>query len=178
MIKRIKFTTPTTTMKELVANGYDSDMANKVVSVASIIKAFTKNVEIDVAKWRDDVWFYMKNTTEEERFNNATAYKVLVNLIDPNIKVGALLWCDPETTGTHHDTIDVNFFGYTLPSPFESEEEHARREEQAREHGREYAREAAESSLKIATEKLEQVRKQGKVEAGEQAVECAFDDDE
>ena len=195
----IKFTTPAAALKELMANGTDSDTANKVVAVASIIKAFTKNVMINVVSWKNgEVWFYVKNTSDEERFNNAMAYKVLVNLIDPKIKIGALLWDDPNTTGTHHDTIDVNFKGYTYRFPGEPDEEYDRAEKEAREQGREYARQAAEMCLKIAAERLEQAGKQDRVETGEQTqewsmeaiersmaedireqdVECAFDDDE
>lgn len=165
MTKGIKFTTPATALKELVANGTDRDIANKIVSVASIIKAFTNNVEIDVESWRGEVWFYMKNTTEEERFNNSVAYKVLVNLIDPKIKVGALLWSDPNTTESHHDVIDVNFFGYTFGNTLntgssEQDSEQARREEQASKQGREYARQAAEECFRIAAERLKQAGKQ------------------
>ena len=177
MNETIKFTTPGTALKELVANGTDSDIANKVAAVASIIKAFTKNVEIDVASWRNgEVWFYMKNTNEEERFNNAMAYKILVNLVDPKIKVGALLWDDPNTTGTHHDTIDVNFKGYTYRLPGEQAEEYDRAEKEAREQGREHARQAAEMCLKIATERLEQAGKQVKVETVEQTQEWSMDE--
>ena len=163
MKERIKFTTPNTTMKELVANGYDSDMANKIVSVASIIKAFTKNVEIDVSSpgefMRGEFCFYMKNHTEEERFNNRVAYKVLVNLIDPAIKVGAFLWPDDDN-GTRDDVIDVNFFGYTFNvtsngGQAESEDQ-AKKEEQAREQGRKLAREEAELWLREAAERLNQ----------------------
>ena len=176
MAKTIKFTTPVTALKELVANGTDSDTTNKIVAIAAIIKAFTKNVEIDVENWRGEVWFYMKNTTEEERFNNRMAYKVLVNLVDPKIKVGALLWDDPNTTGTHHDTIDVNFKGYTYRIPGEQDEEYDRAEKEAREQGREYARQAAEVCLKMATERLEQAGKQGSVETGEHGGEWSKDD--
>lgn len=117
---RITFTTPGTALKELVANGTDSDMANKVVAVASIIKGFTKNVMIEVSHensglWHGEAWFCMKNTNENERFNNRMAYKVLVDLIDPKIKVGAFLWADNDTgthiDGVHCDVIDINFFG-------------------------------------------------------------------
>ena len=198
----IKFTTTAAALKVLVANGNDRDIANKIAAVASIIKAFTKNVEIDVDGCCDGccdkVWFYMKNTTEEERFNNATAYKALVNLIDPKIMVGALLWSDPNTTGSHRDVINITFFEYTFNTEI-SGGRVERREVQASKQDRELARQGAEVCLKIATEKLEQVRNQGKVEAGEQtqewsmdeaiersmeediqeqAVECAFDDDE
>ena len=175
--EEIKFTTPAAALKELMANGTDSDTANKVVAVASIIKAFTKNVMIDIVSWTNgEVWFYVKNTSDEERFNNAMAYKVLVNLIDPKIKVGALLWNDPNTTGTHHDTIDVNFKGYTYRFPGEQAEEYERAEKEAREQGREYARQAAEMCLKIAAERLEQAGKGGMVEAEEQTQEWSMDE--
>ena len=196
----IKFTTTAAALKVLIANGNDRDIANKIVAVASIIKAFTKNVEIDVDGCCDGccdkVRFYMKNTTEEERFNNATAYKALVNLIDPKIMVGALLWSDPNTTGSHRDVINITFFEYTFNTERGQVE---RREVQASKQDRELARQGAEVCLKMATEKLEQTGKQDRVEAGEQtqewsmdkaiersmdediqeqAVECAFDDDE
>ena len=198
MKERIKFTTPAAALKVLVANGNDRDIANKIVAVASIIKAFTKNVEIDVDGCCDKVWFYMKNTTEEERFNNATAYKALVNLIDPKIMVGALLWSDPNTTGSNRDVIDITFYEYTFNTEI-SGGRVERREVQASKQDREYAREAAEVCLKMAAEKLEQAGKQDRVEAREQTqewsmdeaiersmeediqeqdVECAFDDDE
>ena len=145
----IKFTTPGTTLKELLASGTDSDTANKVVAVASIIKAFTKNVGVVVSHEKcgllhGEAWFYMKNTNEEERFNNATAYKVLVNLIDPEIKVGANLWPDNVTggyiDGVHCDVIDINFFGT------------GGNEKQVMT----YAREEAEMCLKEAAERLNQ----------------------
>ena len=144
MKERIKFTTPTIALNKLVANGTDRDIANKVVAVASIIKAFTKNVEIDVSHencglLHGEAWFYMKNTNEEERFNNATAYKVLVNLIDPKIKVGAFLWPDDDN-GTRDDVIDVNFFGTGGNG----------------EQVMEYARDEAELWLNEAAERLEQ----------------------
>ena len=149
MKETIKFTTPAAAMKELVANGTDSDTANKVVAVASIIKAFTKNVGVVVSHEKcgilhGEAWFYMKNTNEEERFNNATAYKVLVNLIDPEIKVGANLWPDNVTggyiDGVHCDVIDINFFGT------------GGNEKQVMT----YAREEAELWLKEAAERLNQ----------------------
>ena len=141
MKERIKFTTPTTALKELAANGTDSDMANKIVAVASIIKGFTKNVMIDVSDsevFHGEAWFYMKNTTEEERFNNAMAYKVLVNLIDPEIKVGAFLW--PDYLEGRDDVIDINFFGTGGNG----------------EQVMTYAREEAELCLKEASERLNQ----------------------
>lgn len=155
--KGIEFTTPTTTLNKLVAKGTDSDTANKVVAVASIIKAFTKNVMIAVSHencglLHGEAWFYMKNTNEEERFNNATAYKVLVNLIDPSIKVGAFLW--PDSNNGLDDVIDVNFFGYTYNTG--NSEEQAKKEEQAREQGRKLAREEAELWFNEAAERLEQ----------------------
>ena len=149
MKETIKFTTPAAAMKELIANGTDSDTANKVVAVASIIKAFTKNVGVVVSHEKcgilhGEAWFYMKNTNEEERFNNATAYKVLVNLIDPEIKVGANLWPDNVTggyiDGVHCDVIDINFFGT------------GGNEKQVMT----YAREEAELWLKEAAERLNQ----------------------
>ena len=157
-IKGIEFTTPTVTLKKLVANGTDSDTANKVAAVASIIKAFTKNVMIVVSHencglLHGEAWFYMKNATEEERFNNRTAYKVLVNLIDPAIKVSAFLWPDDDN-GTRLDVIDVNFFGYTLNTG--NSEEQAKKEEQAREQGRKLARSEAELWLKESAERMEQ----------------------
>ena len=160
----IKFTTPATTLKELVANGTDIDTANKVVAVASIIKAFTKNVMVAVSHencglLHGEAWFYMKNTNEEERFNNRVAYKVLVNLIDPKIKVGAFLWPDDDN-GTRDDVIDINFFGYTLSDRSNGGQaesgEQAKREEQAREQGRKLARSEAELRLKESAERLEQ----------------------
>ena len=153
---RIKFTTPGTALKELVASGTDSDMANKVVAVASIIKGFTKNVEIDVSDsevFHGEAWFYMKNTTEEDRFNNRTAYNVLVNLIDPKIKVGAFLW--PNNDNGLDDVIDVNFFGYTYNNTGSSEEQ-AKKEEQAREQGRKLARSEAELWLRESAERMKQ----------------------
>ena len=168
MKERIKFTTPTTTMKELIASGTDSDTANKVVAVASIIKSFTKNVMIDVSHencglLHGEAWFYMKNSNEEERFNNATAYKVLVNLIDPKIKVGAFLWPDNVTggciDGVHCDVIDINFFGYTFSTRNGEQagsEEQAKKEEHAREACRNYVREEAELCLREAAERLKQ----------------------
>ena len=142
----IKFTTPGTTLKELLASGTDSDTASKVVAVASIIKAFTKNVGVVVSHEKcgllhGEAWFYMKNTNEEERFNNRTAYKVLVNLIDPEIKVGANLWPDNVTggyiDGVHCDVIDINFFGTGKQVMT-------------------YAREEAEMCLKESAERMKQ----------------------
>ena len=153
-IEGIEFTTPTTTMNKLVSKGIDSDTANKVVAVASIIKSFTKNVMIDVSNsevFHGEAWFYMKNTSEEERFNNRTAYKVLVNLIDPKIKVGAFLW--PNNDNGLDDVIDVNFFGYTYNNTGSSEEQ-AKKEEQAREQGRKLARSEAELWFNEAYESL------------------------
>ena len=178
MKERIKFTTPAAAMKELVA--YDRnrrikfttrdaalkagnlfyvvgiDVFDKIVSIASIIKTFTNNVDIVVASRNDafhgEAWFYMRNANEVDRFNNANAYKVLVNLIDPSIKVGAFLWADNDN-GTRDDVIDVNFFGYTLNTG-NSEEQTVKawtssglndmREEQAMKQGRKLARSEAE----------------------------------
>ena len=147
MKERIKFTTPGTALKELVASGTDSDMASKVAAVASIIKSFTKNVMIDVSNsevFHGEAWFYMKNTNENERFNNRMAYKVLVDLIDPKIKVGAFLWPDDVTggyiDGVHCDVIDINFFGTG-----DNEKPDMT-----------YAREEAEMYLRESAERLEQ----------------------
>lgn len=183
MKETIKFTTPAAAMKERVA--YDRnrrikfttreaalkegnlfyvvgiDIFDKIVSIASIIKAFTGNVEIVVASRNDvfngEAWFYMRNANEVDRFANANAYKVLVNLIDPSIKVGAFLWADNDN-GTRDDVIDVNFFGYTLNTGSSeqagSEEQGVKawtssglndmREEQAMKQGRKLARSEAE----------------------------------
>ena len=133
----------------------DEDIFDKIVSIASIIKSFTKNVEIDVASpngvFRGEAWFYMKNTTNEECFNNATAYKVLVNLIDPSIKVSAFLWPN-DVNGTGYDVIDVNFFGYTLNTG--NSEDQAKKEEQAMKQGRKLARDEAELWLSEAYKSL------------------------
>lgn len=177
-IKGIEFTTPTTTLNKLVTNGTDSDIANKVVAVASIIKAFTKNVMIVVnhencGLFHGEAWFYLKNATDEERFNNATAYKVLVNLIDPSIKVSAFLWPDDDD-GTRLDVIDVNFFGYTLNTG--NSEEHAKKEEQAREQGRKLAREEAELWLNEAAERMKHGEKSDSAEAREHGGGWSKDD--
>lgn len=149
MKERIKFTTPDTTLKELVANGTDKESSREIVEIASIIEAVTKNVMIVVSHENSgllhgEVWFYMKNTTEEERFKNATAYKALVNRINPNIKVGANLWADNVTggyiDGVHCDVIDVNLFGNGCNGEWDIE----------------YAREEAEMWLKEAAERLNQ----------------------
>lgn len=95
-----------TTLNEIVANGTDKNTTNKVVAIASIIKAFTKNVKMVVE--RNEIWFYMKSTNDEERTNNSTAYGVLVNLIDSNTKVGSFLWND-DVNGVHYDVVDVDF---------------------------------------------------------------------
>lgn len=147
MKERIKFTTPDTALKELVANGTDKESSREIVAIASIIMAVTKNVMIEVSHENSgllhgEAWFYMKNTNEEERFNNATAYKVLVNRINPSIKVGANLWADNDTgthiDGVHYDVIDVNLFGNGGNG----------------EQDMEYAREEAELWLKEAAERL------------------------
>jgi len=181
---RIKFTTRDAALKDGTlfnelfkgTKGTDmdaEDIFDKIVSIASIIKTFTKNVEIDVSTnevFHGEAWFYMKNTTNEECFNNATAYKVLVNLIDPSIKVSAFLW--PNTAnGTGDDVIDVNFFGYTLNTGSSeqagSDEQDAKawtssglkakqamKEEQAMKEGRKLARSEAELWLSEAYERL------------------------
>lgn len=173
--RRIKFTTRDAALKEgNLIHEVGIDVFDKIVSIASIIKTFTKNVEI-VVDTRNDVfhgeaWFYMKNSTNEERFNNASAYKVLVNLIDPSIKVSAFLWADNDN-GTHEDVIDVNFFGYTLNTGNSeqavSDEQDVKawtssglkvkqdmREEQAMKEGIKLARSEAELWLKEAYESL------------------------
>ena len=186
---RIKFTTRDAALKDgtlynelnrfVMPNGTDTDdIFDKIVSIASIIKTFTKNVEINVGHsevfhgevFHGEAWFYMKNSTNEERFNNASAYKVLVNLIDPSIKVSAFLWPNDDN-GTRDDVIDVNFFGYTLNTgsseQAESEEQdvkawtssglkakQAMREEQAMKEGRKLARSEAELWLNEAYESL------------------------
>lgn len=99
---KVKFTT----LNEIVTNGTNKNTSNKVVAVASIIKAFTKNVKMVVKG--GEVWFYMKSTTDEEHSNNVTAYGVLVNLIDPEYKIGSFLW-DDDINGVHYEVVDVNF---------------------------------------------------------------------
>ena len=182
MDKRIKFTTRDAALKDgtlinELAKGTKGtvmdDIFDKIVSIASIIKSFTKNVEIDVSDsevFHGEAWFYMKNTNEEERYNNASAYKVLVNLIDPSIKVSAFLWPDDDN-GTRDDVIDVNFFGYTLNTgsseQAESEEQGVKawtssglkvkqdmKEEQAMKQGRKLARSEAELWFNEAYERL------------------------
>ena len=167
---RIKFTTRDAALKDgtlynelnrfVMPNGTDTDdIFDKIVSIASIIKTFTKNVEIDVGHsevfrkevFHGEAWFYMKNATNEECFNNATAYKVLVNLIDPSIKVSAFLWPN-NANGTGDDVIDVNFFGYTLNTG--NSEEQAKKEEQAMKQGRKLARSEAELWLNEAYKSL------------------------
>lgn len=180
---RIKFTTRDAALKDgtlynelnrfVMPNGTDEDdIFDKIVSIASIIKTFTKNVEIDVGHsevfrkevFHGEAWFYMKNATNEECFNNATAYKVLVNLIDPSIKVSAFLWPN-DANGTGDDVIDVNFFGYTLNTGNSEQDVKAwtssglkakqvMREEQAMKEGRKLARSEAELWLNEAYERL------------------------
>ena len=104
---KVKFTT----LNEIVANGTDRNTSNKVVAVASMIKAFTNNVKIVVNG--SEVWFYMKSTNDVESSNNSTAYGVLVNLIDSEYKVGSFLWND-DVNGVHYDVIDVDFKNYVL----------------------------------------------------------------
>mgnify|MGYP003539691464 FL=1 len=99
---KVKFTT----LNEIVENGTDRGTSNKVVAVASIIKAFTKNVKMVVEG--SEVWFYMKSTTDVEHSNNVTAYGVLVNLIDSEYKVGSFLWND-DVNGIPYEVVDVNF---------------------------------------------------------------------
>lgn len=100
-----------TTLNEIVANGTDRNTSNKVVAVASIIKAFTKNVKMVVNG--SEVWFYMKSTNDVESSNNSTAYGVLVNLIDSEYKVGSFLWND-DVNGVHYDVVDVDFKNFVL----------------------------------------------------------------
>ena len=174
---RIKFTTRDAVLKDGTlynvlfkgTKGTDmdaEDIFDKIVSIASIIKTFTKNVEIDVSDsevFHGEVWFYMKNSTNEECFNNATAYKVLVNLIDPSIKVSAFLWPN-DANGTGDDVIDVNFFGYTLNTG--NSEEQAKKEEQAMKQGRKLARSEAELWLNEAYERLhKEVNAQERIDA-------------
>lgn len=149
MKERIKFTTPDTALKELVANGTDKESSREIVEIASIIMAVTKNVMIEVSHEKSgllhgEAWFCMKNTNEEERYNNATAYKVLVNRINPGIKVGANLWPDSDIgthiDGVHYDVIDVNLFGNGGNG----------------EQDMKYAREQAELWFKEATERMKQ----------------------
>ena len=170
--RRIKFTTREAALKEgHLIHEVDIDVFDKIVSIASIIKTFTNNVEIVVASRNDvfngEAWFYMRNANEVDRFDNATAYKVLVNLIDPSIKVSAFLWPDNEN-GTHDDVIDVNFFGYTLNTGNSeqagSEEQSVKawtsnglndmREEQAMKQGRKLARDEAELWFNEAYKRL------------------------
>lgn len=106
-MNKVKFTT----LNEIVANGTDRNTSNKVVAVASIIKAFTKNVKMVVEG--SEVWFYMKSTNDVERANNSTAYGVLVNLIDPEYKVGSFLWSD-DVNDVHYDVVDVDFKNYVI----------------------------------------------------------------
>ena len=100
-----------TTLNEIVANGTDRNTSNKVVAVASMIKAFTKNVKMVVEG--SEVWFYMKSTTDVEHSNNVTAYGVLVNLIDSECKVGSFLWND-DVNGVPYDVVDVDFKNFVL----------------------------------------------------------------
>ena len=95
-----------TTLNEIETNAIDKNTANKVVAVASIIKAFTKNVKMVVEG--SEVWFYMKSTTDVEHSNNSTAYGVLVNLIGSEYKVGSFLWND-DVNGIPYEVVDVDF---------------------------------------------------------------------
>lgn len=164
--RRIKFTTREAALKDGLIYMVDSDIFDKIVSIASIIKAFTKDVDIVVATrndvFRGEAWFYMKNRNDVERYDNANAYKVLVNLIDPSIKVGAFLWANNDN-GTHDDVIDVNFFGYTLNTGNSDEQSvkawtssglNDMREEQAMKHGRKLARSEAELWFNEAYKRL------------------------
>ena len=104
---KVKFTT----LNEIVANGTDKGTSNKVVAVAAIIKAFTKNVKMVVEG--SEVWFYMKSTTDIEHSNNVTAYGVLVNMIDSEYKVGSFLWND-DVNGIPYEVVDVDFKNFVL----------------------------------------------------------------
>ena len=104
---KVKFTT----LNEVVANGTDRNTSNKVVAVSSMIKGFTKNVKMVVNG--SEVSFYMKSTNNVERFNNLTAYGVLVNLIDSKYKVGSSLWGD-DVNGVHYDVVDIDFNNWIL----------------------------------------------------------------
>ena len=104
---KVKFTT----LNEIVANGTDKGTSNKVVAVASIIKAFTKNVKMVIDG--SEVWFYMKSTTDVEHSNNVTAYGVIVNLIDSEYKVGSFLWND-DVNGIPYEVVDVDFKNFIL----------------------------------------------------------------
>lgn len=164
--RRIKFTTREAALKDGLIYMVDSDIFDKIVSIASIIKAFTKDVDIVVATrndvFRGEAWFYMKNRNDVDRYDNANAYKVLVNLIDPSIKVGAFLWANNDN-GTHDDVIDVNFFGYTLNTGNSDEQSvkawtssglNDMREEQAMKQGRKLARSEAELWFNEAYKRL------------------------
>ena len=106
---KVKFTT----LNEIVANGTDKGTINKVVAVASIIKAFT-NVKVKMVVNGSEVWFYMKSTNDVERSNNSTAYGVLVNLIDSEeYKIGSFLWED-DVNGVHYDVVDVDFKNWVI----------------------------------------------------------------
>lgn len=94
------------TLNAIVDNGVDKNTSNKVVAVASMIKAFTKNVKLVVNG--SEIWFYMKSTTDVEHSNNVTAYGVLVNLIDSEYKIGSFLWND-DVDGIPYEVIDVDF---------------------------------------------------------------------
>ena len=104
---KVKFTT----LNEIETNGTDKNTTDKVVAIAAIIKAFTKNVKMVVNG--SEVWFYMKNTNDFESSNNTTAYGVLVNLIDSEYKVGSFLWND-DVNGVHYDVVDVDFKNFVL----------------------------------------------------------------
>lgn len=95
-----------TTLNEIETNAIDKNTADKVKAIVAIIKAFTKNVKMVVE--HNEIWFYMKSTTDVEHSNNSTAYGVLVNLIDPRYKVGSFLWND-DVNGIPYEVIDVDF---------------------------------------------------------------------
>ena len=100
-----------TTLNEIETNAIDKNTADKVKAIVAIIKAFTKNVKMIVE--RNEIWFYMKSTTDVEHSNNSTAYGVLVNLIDPRYKVGSFMWGD-DVNGIPYDVIDVDFKNWIL----------------------------------------------------------------
>ena len=106
-MSKVKFTT----LNEIVANGTDRNTSNKVVAVASIIKAFTKNVKMVIDG--SEVSFYMKNTNDVERHKNLTAYGVLVNLINSSSKVGSYIWSD-NVNGVPYDVVDVDFKNWVI----------------------------------------------------------------
>lgn len=106
-MKKVKFTT----LNEIVTNGIDKNTSDKVIAIVAIIKAFTKNVKMVVEG--NEIWFYMKSTTDVEHSNNSTAYGVLVNLIDEYTKVGSFMWND-DVNGVPYDVVDVDFKNWIL----------------------------------------------------------------